>query len=422
MIEYTTMPVILKRIRQFFSAACAVLFYGYPARKLKVIGVTGTDGKTTTVNLIYQILKAAGKKVSVISTVGAVIGQRKIETGLHTTTPDPFLLQRFLREAVERGSKYMVLEVSSHGLDQYRVLGCNFYIGVLTNITHEHLDYHKTFKNYLEAKAKLFKSSKIAVLNRNDTSFDKLVRIIKFSKGNIRILEYPNSRLLPKLRKAILERFTEPYNFLNSEAAIKVAQELGISEVDIVKGIKAFPGVPGRMEEITNKRGFRVIVDFAHTPNGLEKVLKVLKNQKRKQGNLISVFGCAGERDIEKRPMMGKISSGLADISVFTAEDPRHEDVNKIIDEIVVGAGRSNVEEISLQNFDKSIHRSGKHLFVRVPDRKEAIALAVQKLAKKGDIVVICGKGPEKSLAIGDKEYPWSDKKIAANFLKMPFQ
>ncbi|MCJ7805152.1 UDP-N-acetylmuramoyl-L-alanyl-D-glutamate--2,6-diaminopimelate ligase [Patescibacteria group bacterium] len=393
------MFLIHKKARQLVYALIAIAVNRYPARKLKVIGVTGTDGKTTTVNLIYHILNKAGKKVSVISTVGAIIGTRKIETGFHTTTPDPFLLQKLLREAGDKQSEYMILEVSSHGLDQFRVLGCNFYVGVLTNITHEHLDYHKAFKKYVEAKAKLFTSSKIAVLNRTDHSFNKIAKIIKSSGRKIKIMSYPDEKLSYKLKQAIIKRFPEPYNFLNSEAAIKVAQELGISEVDIVKGIKAFPGVPGRMEEIPNKKGFRVIVDFAHTPNGLEKVLKVLKNQKRKQGKLISVFGCAGERDIEKRPMMGKISSGLADISVFTAEDPRHEDVNKIIDAMVKGAKKER----------------GK--VYRIEDRKEAIRFAITKLAKKEDIVVICGKGPEKSMAFGDKELPWGDKKIAEGAL-----
>lgn len=399
MIEYTSMPIIFRKARQFLSAICAVLFYDYPAKELKVIGVTGTDGKTTTVNLIYHILKTSGKKVSIISTVGAVIGEQKIETGLHTTTPNSFLLQRFLRQAVDRGSEYMVLEVSSHGLDQFRVLGCNFYIGVLTNITHEHLDYHKTFKKYLEAKAKLFKSSKIAVLNNKDDSFNTLSKIIKSTKKETKIISYPDEKLPHDLKLAIIKRFPEPYNFLNCEAAIKVVWELGVKEKDIIKGIRTFPGVPGRMEEVKNKRGFRVVVDFAHTPNGLENVLSILKKQKRKRARLIAVFGCAGERDIEKRPLMGEISTRLADTSVFTAEDPRHENIGDIIAQIIRGAKK---------------HKS--KYFIE-PDRKRAIGLAINNLADKGDIVAICGKGPEKSMAYGDKEIPWSDIAVAKKAL-----
>ena len=297
------MFLFLKKNWQVLKAIGACVYYRYPAKGLKVIGVTGTDGKTTTVNLVYHILTAAGKRVSMISTVGAVIGNRKIETGLHTTTPDPFILQKLLRKAVDGRSEYIVLEVSSHGLDQFRVLGCNFYIGVLTNITHEHLDYHKTFTHYLETKAKLFISSKIAVLNREDASFEKLVKIIKSSNNNIKILEYPDAGLSPELRSAVLKRFPEPYNFLNSEASIMVAKALGIDEKDIVKGINTFPGIAGRMEEIPNKRGLKVIVDFAHTPNGLENALKALKKLKARKAKLIAVFGCAGERDMEKRPL-----------------------------------------------------------------------------------------------------------------------
>ncbi|KKS62310.1 MAG: UDP-N-acetylmuramyl-tripeptide synthetase [Candidatus Collierbacteria bacterium GW2011_GWF1_42_50] len=198
----------------------ALIFYRFPSRKLKVIGVTGTDGKTTTVTMIYKILKAAGKRVSMVSTVDAVIGSKKIRTGLHTTTPDPFLMQKLLRRMVDEGDEYAVLEVSSHGIDQFRVFGVNFLVGVLTNITREHLDYHGSFDSYLSTKAIFLKSVKTAVLNKSDGSYKAVRKIV--ASGN-KIVEYPISSLSESLKKGV-EKFSEPYNQLNAQAA---SQEKG---------------------------------------------------------------------------------------------------------------------------------------------------------------------------------------------------
>lgn len=375
----------------------ASAWYSHPAKKLKMIGVTGTDGKTTTANLIYWILHKSGKKAGLVSTLGAKIVRKQYDTGFHVTSPEPLALQKFLALMVKKGCEYAVLEVTSHGLDQKRFAEIDFDIGVLTNITHEHLDYHKTYTNYVMAKARLFKKAKTAILNEQDKSFSLIKKHLPKDR---KVIGYSPKNLRGQFLAAIKTRFSnQNYNFSNACAALAVCRLLGLKEKLIVEAAKSFPKLPGRMEEIKNKKGIRIIVDFAHTPSALENVLKVLKE--KTDGRLIAVFGCAGERDVAKRPMMGKISAKLANISIFTAEDPRGEDVNKIIDQIVEGAKKV---------------RGAR--FYKTPERGEAIYFAIRKLARKGDTVVVCGKGHEESMAYGDKEYPWSDKEAARMVLK----
>lgn len=377
----------------------AQAWYGNPSKKLKIIGVTGTDGKTTTANIIYWILKSAGHKVGLISSVSAKIGDEEYETGFHVTNPEPLPLQKFLKKMVDLKTEYAVLEVTSHGLDQKRVFGIDFEASILTNITHEHLDYHKTFDAYLKTKAKLFLNSKVAVLNKEDGSFNMIKKLLPKS---VKIIPYGLDSLSATIREAISERFPEKYNQSNAAGAAVCAKFLKIKESDIVHSVKAFPGVPGRLQEIKTDRGFKIFIDFAHTPNALENVLTHLK--KETKGKLITVFGCAGERDIKKRPMMAEISTRLADVSIFTAEDPRSEDINKIIGQMAVGAKRYHDSESKTV-----IHHSNKHIFTRIPERGEAIYYVINKVAQKADTIVICGKGHEKSMAYGHTEYPWSD-------------
>jgi UDP-N-acetylmuramoyl-L-alanyl-D-glutamate--2,6-diaminopimelate ligase len=393
------LPQDLKNIYHFFVALFSVIYFGYPARKLKVIGVTGTDGKTTTCTMIYEILKKSGYKAALVSTVSAYIGAEKIDTGFHVTAPDPYMLQRLLKRIADKGINYVVLEATSHGLDQYRLFGTNIQVAVLTNITHEHLDYHKTYENYVYAKSKLFKGVKLAIINRSDKSYESINKLIA---KNIKTVAYDLESVPVLVRTTIESKFPEKYNRQNALAAYFASKYFNVNDEIAIKAFREFQGVEGRMEEIENNRGFRTIVDFAHTPNALENVLSALKIQVKKGGKLISVFGCASERDNEKRPMMGKISAKLADISVFTSEDPRREDPQKIIDQIISGA--------------KQNKRPNK--FYSEPDRNKAIYLAINKLAKKGDIVVMCGKGHEKSMNIGGTEYAWDDKKAIENALK----
>lgn len=360
-----------KNIYHFIQAFLAACFFQFPSKRLIVIGVTGTDGKTTTVNMIYHILKSAGKKVSMISSVSAQIGTKSFDTGFHVSTPSPIHIQRYLKEAKDAGSEYFVLEATSHGLDQNRLAFVDFAVGVLTNITHEHLDYHKTHQNYRDAKLKLFKNVKFSIINADDNSYD-------YVKNHV------NGKVV-----AYSKREGDDYNLSNSQAAIEAAVVLGIKRSEAEKALKTFPGVKGRMEEVKTGQPFKVIIDFAHTPNGLENALKVLSSHLTVNGSrLIAVFGSAGERDKAKRSMMGKAANKYADLIILTSEDPRSEDPTDIANEIANG--------IKVKKYEI------------VTDRQEAIESAVEK-AKSGDVVAIFGKGHEKSMDIEGKEYPWDE-------------
>lgn len=388
----------LKNFGHLLQAVWANLIYRFPSRQLIVIGVTGTDGKTTTVHLIYHILAKAGEKADLISTISA--------PGLHTTTPDSVLLQKMLREMVNKGIKYVILESSSHGLDQHRLWGVKYTAGVVTNITHDHLDYHKTINNYRAAKAKLFKGIKVAILNRDDQSYEYLVSSIKYKVS--RIITYGIKNQADFTPESFPFKTSLPgvYNQYNCLAAIAVTKSLGIPDEKIRKAIASFGGVIGRMEEIKEGQNFRLIVDFAKTASGLESALKTLNSQlvtyNRKTGKLIAVFGSAGLRDVAKRAMMGEVAGRLADISILTAEDPRTENVNKIIDQIARGCLKAG----GLEN----------KTFFRQPDRRKAIKYAAN-LTQKGDIVVLCGKGHERSMCYGKKELPWNEQAEARRVL-----
>lgn len=375
----------------------AAIKYGFPARKLKIIAITGTDGKTSSTTLLYHILRAGGKKVALISTVAAYIGDQEIETGLHVTTPEADQLQKLMARMVKEKIEYLVLEFTSHGAYQNRLFGITPFITGVTNITHEHLDYHVTYQNYLEAKLSFLNKAKVIVLNRDDQSF---FRLKKYLPGRLyKILSYGLDDTLPKnITTAIKKRFSEVYNHSNAHLATTIARYLKVDKTAIAQAITQFPGVPGRMQTVPNKKGFTVIVDFAHTPQALGEALTALRRKLNRgghsRGRLIAVFGCAGLRDRAKRPMMGKIAAEQADIAVFTAEDPRTEDVWTIIREM------------------KEQLESGHNRIVTLVDRQAAIEFALTKLAKKGDIVGIFGKGPEKSMCYGTTEIPWSDVEV----------
>ncbi len=375
-------------------AYLANIYYGFPTRGLKVIGVTGTDGKTTTTNMIYQILKAAGKKVSMISTINAAVGGKNYDTGFHVTSPSPFMVQKFLKQAVENGDEYMVLEVTSHALDQHRFAGVNFDIGVITNITHEHLDYHKSFGNYVKTKLKLIENTKFAVINSN-------------LKGDI--TQMVNSRVTFGIEKGDFNqqdiklklKIPGDYNIENALAAMAVVYILGIDRSTSQKALENFTGLTGRMEEVKNNLGIKIIIDFAHTPNALENVLATLRT--KSSGRLIALIGCEGLRDVGKREMMGQIAQRLSDIVIVTAVDPRGQ-IKEINRQITQGARKEGAKD-------------GINFFV-IEDRKEAINFAINKLAKKEDLVGIFGKGHEQSINLdGKKEIVWSDREIVEETL-----
>lgn len=425
-----------KNVKHFVTSVKEIIRYGYPARKLKVIGVTGTDGKTTTSHLIYGILRTAGKKTALVSTIGVFLDSEVIDTGFHVTTPDATVLQPLFKKMVNKGIEYLVLEASSHGLDQHRVLGSNFLVGVLTNVTPEHLDYHKTVEQYKKAKQKLFRGVKFAVLNCDDPSFDyfaagtrKGARIISYS------LEKDASLRSSAAKEAkegmgfstkegdrifkIKTSLSGKYNISNILAAVGAARALEIGWREIKKAIEEFKNVAGRMQEVDLGQPFRVIIDFAHTPNGLRNLLETLVQTKQRGEQLITVLGSAGERDIGKRPMLGEVATRLSDVTIFTAEDPRHEDVRKIIEQMRNGARISGATEAIKADLTNP-RQPRKNKFVVEPDRKKAIELAIS-IASKGDIVAVCGKGHEKSMNIRGTEIPWSDQEVVKQVLNIKY-
>lgn len=393
-----------KNIYHLFVAVIANIWFRFPSRKLTIVGVTGTDGKTTTVNLIYHILKASGKNVSMVSTVGAIIQGVDIPLNFHVTTPSSFQVQQFLFAAANPSkNSFVVLEVSSHAIDQFRVWGIPFSVGVITNITNEHLDYHKTYDRYLQTKAKLLRNAKIAVVNADDGSYQKL-RLLVSSRKTITYGIYKQAVITPKtynFKSTLIGEF----NTYNSLAAIAACKAIGISDEDIKRGIETFQTPFGRMNKIQNNKGLTIIVDYAHTPNGLQQALTSLQSQKGKSGKIIALIGAEGFRDPGKREKLGEIAGNLADIVVITAVDPRGmaETINS---QILKGA----------ESMGKIL---GKTVFIE-PDRAKAIRNAVTVLAKRGDTVGIFGKGHERSMNYdGKHEIPWSDteevKKILGN-------
>jgi len=428
--------------REAWGWLCAA-WRDFPSRKMTLIGVTGTDGKTTTVNLVYAILRAAGLNAGMISTVNARIpstgsahrGVEESDTGLHTTTPDPPDVQAYLAQMVEAGSTHAVLEVTSHGLAQRRVAGCDFDVAAVTNITHEHLDAHGgSLEAYQQAKASLFEglrhsfrkpeTPKVAVLNRDDDSFSYLSPIptdrqIAYSLTGEADVTARDVHLtpdatrftlrLPEAEVQVETPLVGDFNVSNVLAAASVGVGVGIPPAAIAEGVAALKGIPGRMERIEAGQDFLAIVDFAHTPNALQRALRVARTMVEGTGRLIVVFGCAGLRDREKRAMMGRVAGRLADVVIITAEDPRTESLEEIMAASAAAAAAEG-------------KREGMDLF-RVPDRGEAILRACQE-ARAGDaeggrsLAISCGKGHEQSMCFGATEYPWDDREAMRRALR----
>lgn len=382
----------------FPKALLANLLYRFPAKKMTVIGVTGTKGKTSTAHMIYHILIKEGRKVVLISTVSASFAGKEVETGFHVTNPGPFTLQKLLRQATKQGLNYAVIETTSHGLAQFRNWGIKFALGVFTQVRSDHTAYHGGVKEYRKVKAKLIKMSGKIVLNELDPSFEFLKSRAK--RLSVPLVTYKGSR--------------ESFQSQNLEAAIAAAGELGISKATAKKALKSFPGIPGRME-IIQKDPFTAVIDFAHTSDSLEAALKKLRSLVEGKGRLIAVFGCAGERDPSRRKM-GAVAAKLSDFFIITAEDPRTEGVEKISREIAKHACSGGAKEVSLDEVSR-LKRFDKGAFVRIPDREKAIDCAIAH-AKPGDVIGFFGKGHEKSICIGMTEYPWSEAEAVARALE----
>ena len=411
--------VVVPDTRRALGLMASTLF-GHPSRGLGVIGVTGTDGKTTTTTMIQQMLLSAGRTAGSMSTVDIRVGDDVDVNETRQTTLEALEIQEHLARMRDRGLKYAVIESSSHGLALQRVVGVDYDVAVFTNIAHEHLDFHKTIEAYREAKASLIDLTaasadkgiaKTAVLNRDDPSYAYLVsrpiarRItygiqmdadLKASRVDLTPEGLRLEASTPVGQLAVRLKLSGRWNAANALAAAGAGVAVGLTLDEIRDGLEHFSGVSGRMERVDLGQPFAVIIDYAHTPQSLEKVLRELRPITK--GKLIAVFGSAGDRDREKRPWMGEIAARLSDYAVFTNEDPREEDAMTILSEIASGA-----EEVGWKEGDD---------YARIEDRRQGIAHAVRR-ARPGDTVLLAGKGHERSILIGRGKEPWNERAAA---------
>jgi UDP-N-acetylmuramoyl-L-alanyl-D-glutamate--2,6-diaminopimelate ligase len=425
-------------------------FYGFPAKKLKIIGVTGTDGKTTTANMLYHIFEKTGHKVGMVSTIGAKFNGKDLETGFHVTSPDPRSIQKFLKQMRRDGVQTVILETTSHALDQFRYLGIDFDFAVYTNITHEHFDYHINYENYVNAKLKLIdklKPSGIVIANYDDKSFDYIQKKCLEKWGNkidshLKIygktnpdfkspyemlgidnlnstklgINFTLKSILPRISINRLQseslkldlNMLGDYNSYNAAAAILTCQtfdNLVFKPEDSVNILSSFSYLEGRMEMILKGENKpTIIVDFAHTPNALLNALNTLKSLK--PAKLITVFGCAGLRDNSKRSLMGEIAAKYSDVIILVPEDPRTESIKDINNQIEIGIKKVENRKLQLFRFEEP----------NVNSRIEGIKKSIE-IACPDDIIVICGKGHEKSLCFGNTEYLYSDQETVKSLI-----
>jgi UDP-N-acetylmuramoyl-L-alanyl-D-glutamate--2,6-diaminopimelate ligase len=390
-------------------AKAAGNYYGNPSKKMKIIGITGTNGKTTSAFMIKAILEECGYKVGLVGTIANYIGNMEIHTD--KTTPESLELQKLFNEMVEEGIDYCVMEVSSHSLDLHRVYGIEFSQGIFTNLTRDHLDFHKTFENYFNAKAKLFEMSKNSIINIDDSYGKRIVemyheKVTTYSLENQSDLKGYNLNLhsrgieftLNHNQDTVLIKLSIPgtYNVYNALGCIGATLNEGVDIYTIKKALEKVT-VPGRCEIVTlnNHLGFDVIVDYSHTPDSLENILKNVREFT--QGKLICVFGCGGDRDRTKRPIMGDIGTKLSDLAIITSDNPRTENPFEILKEIVSGVEKDNYELIE--------------------SRREAIKRAIS-IAKSGDMVVIAGKGHETYQILKDKTIDFDERKVVSDIIK----
>ena len=414
-------------------------FYGNPSSRMTLIGITGTNGKTTTTYLLESILKQAGCAVGVIGTVNYRYGQKRIPAP--NTTPESLDLQRMLWEMAEEKVTHVIMEVSSHGIDLDRVFGCEFDGVIFTNFTSDHLDYHKTLSQYFDSKKRLFSESlmkspkrrRFAVTNDDDPRGEEIVEgidlpIIRY--GLNPSCDFSADQLTstfdglscrirtPKGEFSIHSRLIGEYNLYNILAATAAGMAMGLSLETLREGVAKLDGVVGRFEKVENPRGIHVIVDYAHTHDALERVLLGLKgilgSSTRNDGKVITVFGCGGDRDRTKRPLMGEVAGRYSDLSILTSDNPRTEDPLAIMDEVEKG-----LQSLPLTEWQKSEISSwrSKKGYLKIPDRRKAIQMAIQ-LAQPFDVVLIAGKGHEDYQIIGKEKFPFDDRVEARKALE----
>ncbi len=401
--------LIVPDTRALYADACAA-YFGHPAEKLHLYGVTGTNGKTTVTFMLKAILEEAGHKVGLIGSIEHYIGSRTVPSG--NTTPGPYRLNELFREMVNEGCDCVVMEVSSHALDQGRVRGLIFDAACLTNITQDHLDYHRTMENYTAAKKKLFSACRVAVLNYDDPRFgvisEGLTCPVKtysatgddadYAAKDIRLTErgvtfdFVGYGVIGRLRLATAGMFT----VYNAMCATVAALETGIPIGTVCDALNKMPGVKGRAESVPTGRDFSLIIDYAHTPDGLANILGAFRPLTR--GRLTVVFGCGGDRDKTKRPVMASVAARLADRLIITSDNPRSEDPLAIIDDILAGLRGTSAD------------------YTVIPDRREAIFAAVRE-ARPGDTVILAGKGHETYQILGESTVHFDEREVAREAL-----
>ena len=403
--------IIVNNTRKVYSKICSNYFKN-PSKKLSLIGITGTNGKTTTATLLHKLFKLYGFKVGLLSTNKILIDGKEFKTNL--TTPDSYKLNFYLSEMVNSNIEYCFMEVSSHSIDQERISNLDYDIGVYTNISHDHLNYHKTFKNYIYTKKKFFDSlskdsysliniddKNSSVMVQNTRSKIKTYSLKKLSDYNIKIIENNIEGLIIQLNnKLIHTQITGKFNAYNLVAVYAVCDILGLDQSKSIELLSKIKPVEGRFQVIANN-GITGIVDFAHTPDAIEKVLVSVKDYVKGDGIIITVVGCGGGRDKEKRNKMGYVSSELSDLTIFTSDNPRNEDPNQIIEDMKMGVDNKKIKKVKT-----------------IIDRKDAIKYAVST-SKVNDILLVLGKGHEKYQIVGDKKIEFSDSEVLNNYLKI---
>lgn len=388
-------------------------FYGNPSRKLKLVGVTGTNGKTSVSTLLFEVFKNLGYDSALLSTVEIRIGE-EIIPATHTT-PDVITINKILAEAVEKGCEFAFMEVSSHGIAQNRIEGLHFKVAGFTNLTHDHLDYHKTFDDYLKTKKRFFdglEDTAIAITNIDDKNGNVMLQNTKAKKKSYalktiadyhgKLLEVDfNGMLLNFNGKELWTTLTGKFNVYNLLLVFGIAVELGFEQDEILQAISKLKRVSGRFETFRSDGGIFFIVDYAHTPDALENILDSINDIRTKNERLITVFGCGGDRDHSKRPEMGNIATKKSTLAIITSDNPRTEDPAQIIKEIEAG--------VEPQNFSK---------YTSIPDRKEAIKMAI-KFAEPKDIVLVAGKGHETYQDINGVKHHFDDKETINELWKL---
>ncbi len=404
-------PQLLVPNARHALADAADLWYGEPSRTLATVGVTGTNGKTTVTALCAQVLGAAGARPGLLGTVNVQVGDKLADNLSRATTPEALELQELLARMVAAGNESAVIETSSHGLAQGRVRNCRYRAGIVTNLTHEHLEFHGTFEAYRDAKALLVREAPLAVLNRDDPSWevfrdaarDRIISYGRHADADVRVVAAETradgsslSVESPGWSGALHVPLPGAFNVENALAAFGFAVGWGIDAEVAAAAIGRARGVAGRMQRVDAGQPFTVIVDYAHSPDALEKILRTLRPIT--PGRLIAVFGSAGERDLLKRPAMGRIAAALADVVVVTDEDPRGEDSDEINGQIADGARDAGA-------------RDGTDLWV-INDRRSAVAHAV-RVARAGDTILLAGKGHEHNIFHADGPVWWDEAEVA---------